>query len=129
MGRRIAAATTTVLTSLLIAYSSTAIYRDTFRDVAPDPQDTACDMGLRALHGRYAEALQTSEAPPDLTSLDRRLEGLRGVCEREGEGGHDAWRRLERWRYRADAHRAFGRSLLDDDARAALAYQSPGSSR
>lgn len=129
MGRRVAAVTTTVLTGLLIWYSANTIYRDSFATHPPDPRDVRCAEGMRDLHQQYRAAWALPDAPADLPSLDRRLAGLRGLCEREGEAAADAWRRLERWRYRAGGHDAFGRELLDDDARAALAYQSPGTSR
>lgn len=126
LGRRFAAVTTTILTSLLIWHAAGAIYRDSFTEVAPSPEDTRCADSIRGLHTAYGAAWA---ARTDTTALDRRLEGLRGLCAREGPDAAAAWRHLERWRYRAESHAEFGRELLDEDARLALAYQSPGTSR
>ncbi|MFO0653095.1 MAG: hypothetical protein U0326_43150 [Polyangiales bacterium] len=119
--------TTTVLTGMLIWHASSAIYRDSFTTVAPAPEDTRCADSIRVLHAAYSTRWE--QRRDDTASLDRRLEGLRGLCEREGPEAAVAWRHFERWRYRAEGHAAFARELLDEDARIALAYQSPGTSR
>ncbi len=128
MGRRVAAVTTTALTGLLIWYAAGAIYRDSFATPPPDPRDASCAQGIRRLHAAYLARWAADGGAAD-PSLDRALEGLRGLCASEGDAGARAWSHFERWRYRAEGHAAFGRELLDDDARVALAYQSPGSSR
>lgn len=127
-GRRFAAVTMTFLTGLLIWYSSSAIYRDSFATAAPDPRDATCAAGIRRLHDDYASRLHDGAGLSN-ADADRSLLGLRGVCEREGEAGATAYRHFERWRYRAEGAARFERDTLDEDAHAALAYQSPGSHR
>ncbi len=128
LGRRLVAVTTTILTGLLIWHASSAIYRDTFTRHEPAPGDTRCGDAIRSLHSDYTARWAVRDEP-GARALDRRLEGVRGLCEREGPAAEAAWSHFERWRYRAENHAAFGRELLDEDARIALAYQSPGTSR
>lgn len=128
MGRRLVPVTTTILTGMLIWHAAGAIYRDSFARYEPDPGDTRCGEGIRSIHTAYS-ARWAARDESGARSLDRRLEGLRGLCEREGPAATAAWEHLERWRYRSENHAAFGRELLDEDARIALAYQSPGTSR
>lgn len=108
------------------------VYADTFSARSPDPRDTDCAVGLHRLHGAYERAwAERRERAAGLTdpALDSALTALRAVCAREGEGGAEAHRHLERWRYRAESMALLWHETLDDDVRAALAYQSPESHR
>lgn len=132
------AVTATVLTGLLIWHASVVIYRDSFPSDAPPSamalsSDPDCASGIARHHDAYTALWRSREShdsdAPVPADLDRSLAALRAVCEREGEPAADAWRHLERWRYRAEAQTSQWRESLDDDARGALAYHPPGTSR
>ncbi len=65
---------------MLIWHASSAIYRDSFTTVATAPEDTRCADSIRVLHTAYSARWE--QRRDDTASLDRRLEGLRGLCER-----------------------------------------------
>jgi hypothetical protein len=131
-GRRLAAVLLTVAIGSFVGNAGRVVYRDTFTVPPTDPRDTDCATGLRRLHDAYERVWAESRGRTGATidpSLDRALTSLRAVCAREGEAGNTAHRHLERWRYRAESMALLWRETLDDDVRAALAYQSPGSHR
>lgn len=130
-GRRLAAVLLTLSIGSFVGNAGWVVYHDTFTIPPTDPRDTDCATGLRRLHGAYERAwaeVRGRDVPVD-PALDRALTALRGVCAREGDAGEAAHRHLERWRYRAESMALLWRETLDDDVRAALAYQSPGSPR
>ncbi len=131
-GRRLVAATATVITSAFVAHAALAVYHGTFTVDAPAPSGVTCGEGIRRLHDGYArvwEARREGRAAPFTEGLDRELRGLRGVCEAEGARGAEAWRHLERWRYRAESMAHLWRDTLDADAQRALAHPLSGTSR
>lgn len=131
-GRRVAAVLLTALIGGFVGNAGRVVYGDTYASPPADPRDTDCSTGLRRLHDAYALAWaarrERADAPLD-PSLDPSLTALRHLCAREGEAAAAAHHHLERWRYRAEGVALLWRESLDDDARAALAYQSPESHR
>lgn len=123
MGRRVTAVTMTVLTGMLIWFGAGVLHREVYAARAPNPIDTACLPGLRRLHGEYERAWTAQRAggdAPQLAALDRDLEGLRGLCAREGDAPRAAFAHLERWRYRAEDQVKLWREAVGDEAGRAL---------
>ena len=131
-GRRFVAVVLTLLTGAFVGRVGVVVYQDTFPLPPPDARGVDCATGLRRHHEGYRavwELRREGRSAPAPDGLDRSLRTLRGVCEREGPDALGAWRSLERWRHRAEAMALVWRETLDDDARAALAYQPPGMPR
>jgi hypothetical protein len=122
----------TVLIGGFVGNAGRVVYHDTFALLPSDPRDTTCTAGIRRLHDAYerAWAARRIDATARLDpSLDRALVALRVRCVREGEAASVAYRHFERWRYRAEGMALLWYETLADDARTALAYQSPESLR
>ena len=66
-------------------------------------------------------------ATPEVAGLDRDLQGLRGLCAREGGASRAAFDHLERWRYRAEDQVRLWREAVGDEAGRALG--NPGNSQ
>lgn len=131
-GRRFVAVVLTMLTGGFVGRVGVVVYQDTFPLPPTDSRDVDCATGLRRHHDGYRalwELRREGRPSPAPEALDRSLRALRGVCEREGPDAVGAWRSLERWRHRAEAMALVWRETLDDDARAALAYQTSGTPR
>ena len=129
MGRRVTAATMTVLTGMLIWYGAGSLHREVFAERAPNPIDRECLPGLRRLHVAYEAAWVSQRegaATPQVVALDGDLRGLRGLCAREGGASQEAFDHLERWRYRAEDQVRLWREAVGDEAGRALG--NPGNS-
>ena len=129
MGRRVTAATMTVLTGMLIWFGAGVLHREVYADRAPNPVDRECVPALRRLHAGYErawEAQRVGLATPEVAVLDGDLRGLRARCAREGDASRAAFDHLERWRYRAEDQVRLWREAVGDEAGRALG--NPGNS-
>jgi hypothetical protein len=120
--------TVTLLTLTVVGYATVIVYHDTYDQPPAAPEDTACRGGIHRIYRAFT-AHFAGDAHNNLATLDRDLLGLRSVCVREGDTALMAYRHLERWRYKSEALARFGRDMLDEDSREALAYPGTESSR
>lgn len=105
MGRRVV---TTVAVSLVLALivRDGAVIQASVFDVPDVPlADRDCDAGIARLEAAYRPLwanLRDGVDAPALGRLDLELRALRARCLREGDTALTRFKRVERWRYRAE---------------------------